>query len=92
MDYYKKYQSQEWVDIQNELEEDEKSASIMDEFRDNNNLKTNNMDRTKKTKILISLIGESIKKSEIINIINMSDNSFDYYYKSEMNIIKEINK
>jgi hypothetical protein len=92
MDYYKKYQSQEWVDIQNELEEDENSASIMDEFKDNNNLKTNNMDRTKKTKILISLIGESIKKSEIINIINMSDNSFDYYYKSEMNIIKEINK
>ena len=33
MDYYKKYQSQEWVDIQNELEEDEKSASIMDEFK-----------------------------------------------------------
>ena len=50
------------------------------------------MDRTKKTKILISLIGESIKKSEIINIINMSDDSFNYYYKSEMNIIKEINK
>ena len=30
MDYYKKYQSQEWVDIQNELS---------NEFIDNNNLK-----------------------------------------------------
>jgi len=48
MDYYKKYQSQEWVDIQNEIEEDENSASIMDEFRDNNNLKTKTMKLTKK--------------------------------------------
>jgi len=30
MDYYKKYQSQEWVDIQNELS---------NEFINNNNLK-----------------------------------------------------
>ncbi len=36
MDYYKKYQSEEWVKIQNEIEKDENSASIMDEFRDNN--------------------------------------------------------
>ena len=41
MDYYKKYQSEDWVKIQNEIEKDENSASIMDEFRDNNN-KTNN--------------------------------------------------
>jgi|11_taG_2_1085331.scaffolds.fasta_scaffold73571_1 hypothetical protein len=48
MDYYKKYQSQEWVDIQNEIEEDENSASIMDEFRDNNNLKTKTMEAINK--------------------------------------------
>ena len=48
MDYYKKYQSQEWVDIQNELEEDEKSASIMDEFKDNNNLKIKTMEAINK--------------------------------------------
>jgi hypothetical protein len=28
-----KYQSQEWVNIQQEMEEDENSASIMDDFK-----------------------------------------------------------
>ena len=39
MNYYKKYQSQEWVDIQNELS---------NEFKDNNNLKPKPMKLTKK--------------------------------------------
>lgn len=39
MDYYKKYQSQEWVDIQNELS---------NEFIDNNNLKVKPVKLTKK--------------------------------------------
>ena len=33
MSYYDKYQSQEWVNIQQEMEEDENSASIMDDFK-----------------------------------------------------------
>ena len=33
MDYDKYYQSQEWVTIQQEIEEDENSGSIMDEFK-----------------------------------------------------------
>jgi hypothetical protein len=48
MDYYKKYQSQEWVNIQQEMEEDENSASIMDDFKENNNLKIKPMKLTKK--------------------------------------------
>ena len=32
---YNKYQSQEWVNIQIEIEEDENSGSIMDEFKIN---------------------------------------------------------
>ena len=31
-----KYQSWEWVNIQQEIEEDENSGSIMDEFNDKN--------------------------------------------------------
>ena len=30
---YSKYQSQEWVNIQQEIYEDENSGSIMDEFK-----------------------------------------------------------
>ena len=30
---YEKYQSWEWVSIQQEMEEDENSPSIMDEFK-----------------------------------------------------------
>ena len=30
---YNKYQSQEWIEIQQEMEEDENSASIMDQFK-----------------------------------------------------------
>ena len=33
---YNKYQSWEWVNIQQEIEEDENSGSIMDEFNDKN--------------------------------------------------------
>lgn len=44
------------------------------------------MNRTKKTQILISLIGEAIKKYEIIDIINMNDTSFNYFYETEMQI------
>lgn len=33
MEEYNKYQSQEWVEIQNEIEKDEKSPSMMDEFK-----------------------------------------------------------
>ena len=33
---YSKYQSNEWVNIQIEMEEDENSGSIMDEFKINN--------------------------------------------------------
>lgn len=33
MSYYDRYQSQEWVNIQQEMEEDENSASIMDDFK-----------------------------------------------------------
>ena len=33
MSYYDKYQSQEWVNIQQEMEEDQNSASIMDDFK-----------------------------------------------------------
>jgi hypothetical protein len=32
--YYDKYQSNEWVNIQIEMEEDENSGSIMDEFKE----------------------------------------------------------
>ncbi len=39
MENYNKYQSQEWVDIQNEIEEDENSPSIMDEFKKEKNNK-----------------------------------------------------
>ena len=31
---YNKYQSQEWVNVQQEMYEDENSASIMDEFNE----------------------------------------------------------
>ena len=34
-DKYNRYQSQEWVNIQNEIDEDENSGSIMDEFKIN---------------------------------------------------------
>ena len=33
MSYYDKYQSQDWVNIQQEMEEDQNSASIMDDFK-----------------------------------------------------------
>lgn len=34
MSYYDNYyQSQEWVNVQQEMEEDENSASIMDDFK-----------------------------------------------------------
>lgn len=35
MDYYKKYQTSEWSTIQQEVEDDENSKSIMDEFNNN---------------------------------------------------------
>ena len=35
LDDYSKYQSEEWVNIQIEMEEDENSSSIMDEFEIN---------------------------------------------------------
>jgi hypothetical protein len=35
---YKKYQSQEWVNIQQEMDEDDNSASIMDEFDQEKNI------------------------------------------------------
>tara|TARA_R110000850_G_scaffold94331_1_gene198992 strand:+ start:352 stop:483 length:132 start_codon:yes stop_codon:yes gene_type:complete len=35
LDDYSKYQSEEWVNIQIEMEEDENSGSIMDEFKIN---------------------------------------------------------
>jgi hypothetical protein len=34
---YNKYQSQEWVNVQQEMYEDENSASIMDEFNEEKN-------------------------------------------------------
>lgn len=33
MENYNKYQSEKWVEIQNEIEEDENSPSLMDEFK-----------------------------------------------------------
>jgi hypothetical protein len=35
---YDKYQSNEWVNVQIEMEEDENSGSIMDEFKINKNI------------------------------------------------------
>ena len=35
---YSKYQSNEWVNVQIEMEEDENSGSIMDEFKINKNI------------------------------------------------------
>ena len=48
------------------------------------------MNRTKKTQVLISLIGEAIKKHEIIDIINMNDKNFNYYYENEINLINNL--
>ena len=31
-DKYNRYQSQDWIDIQIEIDQDEKSGSLMDEF------------------------------------------------------------
>lgn len=51
-----------------------------------------NINRNDKMKLLISIIGETLKKHEIIDIINMSNNAFDYYYKEEINHINRLFK
>jgi hypothetical protein len=74
MDYYKKYQSQEWVDIQNEH---------ANELKENNNLKIKPMKLTEK-QLANQLI--NIKKNSFNVYINDYINLLFYYDKKDDSI------
>ena len=49
------------------------------------------MSRTKKMKTLIWIKGEPFKRSQIIDVVNMNDEDFNYYYENEVKKINSIN-
>tara|TARA_B110000285_G_C14994115_1_gene547880 strand:- start:256 stop:414 length:159 start_codon:yes stop_codon:yes gene_type:complete len=46
--------------------------------------------RTKKMQLIVEIIGVTLKKHELLDIINMNDVQFEYFYQQELNEINSI--
>jgi hypothetical protein len=40
--------------------------------------------------LIIEIIGETLKRQEILDIINMNDTQFEYFYQEELGLINSI--